>query len=194
MDGTSMATPHVSGLAALLLSYDNSLGADEVRQIIEDHAVDLGPAGWDQSYGFGRIDAHAAVDSLVPISICPVKIELPCFFVKENCGYKEYCLYVIENQPCRVRMDLCNFILETGPCRFKKEPICPKAELTCPKYEGCLKELFMQCKQELVFQPPYGDIYVKKGDPLSEPVIIKKELRHVKPLTGVRNISRKRFM
>jgi serine protease len=58
--GTSMAAPHVSGLAALLISHGVQ-GPDKVRQAIETTAIDLGPAGWDPEYGWGLIDAGAAL-------------------------------------------------------------------------------------------------------------------------------------
>ena len=54
--GTSMAAPHVAGLAALLLSVDSSLTPAEVRQHIRDGAIDLGAPGFDWIYGYGRID------------------------------------------------------------------------------------------------------------------------------------------
>ncbi len=63
--GTSMATPHVSGLAALLVSHGIT-GPDKVRKAIETTARDLGPAGWDQEYGWGLIDAHAALAAAKP--------------------------------------------------------------------------------------------------------------------------------
>jgi serine protease len=58
--GTSMATPHVSGLAALLASHGVT-GPDKIRQVMELTAKDLGPPGWDPEYGWGMIDAHAAL-------------------------------------------------------------------------------------------------------------------------------------
>jgi hypothetical protein len=61
MSGTSMATPHVSGLAALLLGEDPTLTPDEVRAYIESTARDRGAAGWDAVYGWGVIDAEAAL-------------------------------------------------------------------------------------------------------------------------------------
>src|SRR6185436_14721937 len=45
--GTSQATPHVSGLAALILSKNYQLTSDQVDQILESSALDLGPAGKD---------------------------------------------------------------------------------------------------------------------------------------------------
>lgn len=64
--GTSQAAPHVAGLAALLLSVDPTLTPAEVRQIIRDGAIDLGPPGFDIGYGYGRIDAIDALSLLAP--------------------------------------------------------------------------------------------------------------------------------
>jgi subtilisin family serine protease len=58
--GTSMATPHVAGLAALLASRGLT-DPNAIREAIEATAVDLGPPGWDEQYGWGLIDAAAAV-------------------------------------------------------------------------------------------------------------------------------------
>lgn len=58
--GTSMATPHVAGLMALLASRGIS-DPDVIRAAIESTARDLGPAGWDSEYGWGLIDAAAAL-------------------------------------------------------------------------------------------------------------------------------------
>ncbi len=63
--GTSMATPHVSGLAALLASRGVTR-PDKIREAIQQTARDLGPAGWDAEYGWGLIDAHAALAYRVP--------------------------------------------------------------------------------------------------------------------------------
>jgi thermitase len=57
--GTSMATPHVSALAALLASQGRSRANIEDR--ITRTAVDLGPNGRDPYYGSGRINADRAV-------------------------------------------------------------------------------------------------------------------------------------
>ncbi len=61
MTGTSMATPHVSGLAALILSLNPDLTPDQVRALIEQNADDLGTAGWDPYFGYGRINARRAL-------------------------------------------------------------------------------------------------------------------------------------
>ncbi len=64
--GTSQASPHVAGLAALLLSVDPSLTPAQVRQFIRDGAIDLGPVGFDIGYGYGRIDAINTLSLLTP--------------------------------------------------------------------------------------------------------------------------------
>ena len=60
-DGTSMATPHVSGVAALVFSANPTLSDDTVEQYLKETAQDLGPAGYDTTYGYGLADADRAV-------------------------------------------------------------------------------------------------------------------------------------
>ncbi|MHA2281380.1 MAG: S8 family serine peptidase [Promethearchaeota archaeon] len=55
--GTSMATPHVSGLAALVKSAFPTSNASQIETLIYDSALDLGDPGFDIYYGHGRIDA-----------------------------------------------------------------------------------------------------------------------------------------
>jgi subtilisin family serine protease len=64
-NGTSMASPHVSGLAALMLAAEPNLDLDTLEAIIRNTAIDLGAPGPDMVYGYGRIDALAAMERLV---------------------------------------------------------------------------------------------------------------------------------
>jgi subtilisin family serine protease len=64
--GTSVATAHVSGLAALLLERDPGLTPDAVQAILMRTAKDLGPAGRDDEYGAGLVDAYEALLTLAP--------------------------------------------------------------------------------------------------------------------------------
>ena len=73
--GTSLATPHGAGLAALVLSAAPSLSSEEVETIIQQSAVDLGDTGKDNKFGHGRIDASAAIS--LTISSLPVHLLLP---------------------------------------------------------------------------------------------------------------------
>jgi len=70
-DGTSMAAPHVSGVAALIIALGIT-DPDEVRSILESTAEDKGEAGWDSQYGHGLVDAYAAVEAAGPSTQRPV--------------------------------------------------------------------------------------------------------------------------
>lgn len=61
MSGTSMAAPHVAGLAALLRARYPSWTAEQVVGRITSTVVDLGPPGRDDFYGLGRVDAAGAL-------------------------------------------------------------------------------------------------------------------------------------
>jgi serine protease len=64
--GTSMAAPHVAGLAALCLSSQPAASNAEIRRILRDSAQDKGSSGWDQYYGYGRIDVGRALMTRPP--------------------------------------------------------------------------------------------------------------------------------
>lgn len=61
--GTSYAAPLFSGVVAWLFGLNPTLGPDDVIGIIKNTATDLGPAGWDQFYGWGRINFAAAANA-----------------------------------------------------------------------------------------------------------------------------------
>lgn len=58
--GTSMATPHVSAAAALVAATGITNPLD-IRNILESTALDLGPVGWDETFGYGLVDAYKAL-------------------------------------------------------------------------------------------------------------------------------------
>jgi subtilisin family serine protease len=60
-NGTSMATPHLAGVIALMKQANPDLSVVQVKQILFDTAVDLGAGGEDNDYGHGLVDALAAV-------------------------------------------------------------------------------------------------------------------------------------
>lgn len=61
MSGTSMATPHLAGVAALLLSANPNLSVAQMDSLIEITSLDLGSSGKDNTFGAGRVDAYQAV-------------------------------------------------------------------------------------------------------------------------------------
>ncbi|MCX5884980.1 MAG: S8 family peptidase, partial [Proteobacteria bacterium] len=55
--GTSMASPHAAGVAALVISIHPTYTPAQVRNAIQSSAQDLGDPGWDPEFGWGLIDA-----------------------------------------------------------------------------------------------------------------------------------------
>jgi subtilisin family serine protease len=68
-----MATPHVTGVAALIWSAYPSKTNAQVRKALEATAMDLGTAGRDNYYGYGLVQAKAALDYLknAPVDTTP---------------------------------------------------------------------------------------------------------------------------
>ena len=63
-NGTSMATPHVTGVAAIVWSNNPDCSATEVRNALKSTAIDLDVAGRDDKTGYGLVQAKAASDAL----------------------------------------------------------------------------------------------------------------------------------
>ncbi|MDV2884123.1 S8 family peptidase [Alkalihalophilus pseudofirmus] len=64
MSGTSMASPHVAGLAGLIRAMRPDLNVEQVYDVIRNTARDLGTEGHDAYYGHGEIDVANALESL----------------------------------------------------------------------------------------------------------------------------------
>lgn len=69
--GTSIATAHVTAVAALLLQAKPTLTLSEVTEALQSSAVDLGRRGRDPEFGAGRINACRAMERVTGKSICP---------------------------------------------------------------------------------------------------------------------------
>jgi subtilisin family serine protease len=63
-DGTSMATPHVSAVAALVWSYFPTCTGSQIRASLTKSALDLGTVGRDTKFGYGLVQAKAAKDRI----------------------------------------------------------------------------------------------------------------------------------
>ncbi|USO00295.1 MAG: S8 family serine peptidase [Phycisphaeraceae bacterium] len=71
--GTSFASPYTAGVAALVLSVNPSLSAAEVEDILASTADDYGVTGRDNTFGWGVVNARAAVDA----ARCEVDLAAP---------------------------------------------------------------------------------------------------------------------
>ena len=74
--GTSAAAPHVAGAAALSWSLHPDWSVDAVRHFLEENAIDMGPLGKDNVYGYGRLS--------LPVPSMPGESEKCCSF---NAGW-----------------------------------------------------------------------------------------------------------
>ncbi|MCM3124184.1 MULTISPECIES: S8 family serine peptidase [unclassified Mesobacillus] len=81
MSGTSMASPVVSGVSALILSKNPLLKPAQVESIIKKTAYDLGSKGWDSFYGHGRVDAYKAL-SVTPYPVHSLTLSTRSFTMK----------------------------------------------------------------------------------------------------------------
>ena len=79
-DGTSMATPVVAGIAAVLLQADDSLSPEDVRNILRNSSEARGSASepdisnrWNDKWGFGLVDASCALDKVLGRACTPLE-------------------------------------------------------------------------------------------------------------------------
>lgn len=75
--GTSMAAPHVAGVVALMLSVNPSLTPLQVESILSSTADDLSPAGRDSDFGWGLVNAGAAVALAQGVGLPPTPVPYP---------------------------------------------------------------------------------------------------------------------
>jgi thermitase len=98
--GTSMATPCVSGLAALIWSHCPDLTNDQIRSVIEATAKDLGDVGWDQYFGHGRIDAAAATHAASATPVLTVSANQLIFLADPTWGPQTQTILVGNDASC----------------------------------------------------------------------------------------------
>ena len=67
LSGTSMACPHVAALASLVRSVNPGMKNSDVMEYIRKSAVDLGPPGHDQLYGYGMINSAETLRQIRPV-------------------------------------------------------------------------------------------------------------------------------
>ena len=77
INGTSQATPHVAGLAAIAKSINPNITQDEFKQLLIDTSEDLGDEGYDVKYGYGLVNAQALVEKMIEntVYISPINTD-----------------------------------------------------------------------------------------------------------------------
>lgn len=84
--GTSMATPHVAGVAALVWNRVPSATASDIRDALNRTALDLGAAGRDTATGYGLVQAKAALDAFTAEPPPPPPVCTPTESVESSCA------------------------------------------------------------------------------------------------------------
>lgn len=76
--GTSFASPIAAGVAALVLSVRPAMDRDTLLNILQQNSDDLGTLGFDNSFGYGRVNAYKAVNAAMAISsdITPPQVSI----------------------------------------------------------------------------------------------------------------------
>ncbi|MEJ2212319.1 MAG: S8 family serine peptidase, partial [Anaerolineae bacterium] len=72
--GTSASTPHVAGAAALVWSAFPDYTADQVRDYLQTHALDLGSPGPDNGFGYGRLRLPEPPSAVVEAPVVPTAV------------------------------------------------------------------------------------------------------------------------
>ncbi|OBZ19137.1 serine protease [Bacillus sp. FJAT-27264] len=90
LSGTSMASPHVAALAALVRSMNPDLSNQEVMDLLMKNAIDLGTPGHDKYYGWGQVDIYktlqAASGNPVPLQLWPQHVRQQLNQLKQRMG------------------------------------------------------------------------------------------------------------
>ena len=74
MSGTSMASPHVAGVVALMVAAAPTITPDQVQQALTSSATDLGVPGRDDLFGYGQVDALRAVRAAKALTAPPAPV------------------------------------------------------------------------------------------------------------------------
>lgn len=177
LDGTSMATPLVTGLAALMWSKNTGKTNAAIKQCLIDSAVKLGAGSFDNAWGNGRVDAEAALKCVEPL-IGPLKstISPACTTsVITACGVISR---LTACPPSRINVCLPSTITRCLPSRLPVLCQASKLPVLCPVASrvpaSCGPSLIDACPSAL--DPTCGIVFSSnidcRVDPRLDPTIV----------------------
>jgi len=158
LSGTSMASPHVAGVAALVLSRNTSLTATQVGNILRSTARPLRDNPTDpvpnDRYGAGLVLAGAAVQAAAPIPrslevTCPASVVTVCPSVRLTCPSHQI---------------ICQHTFQVT-CQPSVVTICPSVALTCPSRQITCQQTF-----QVTCQPSRAVLCAVTNSPACAPV------------------------
>ena len=131
-----MASPHVAGAAALVIAHGNATTPNEVRAALQETAENLGDdIGWDEEYGWGLVDAYAALQWITEPE-CTTSVTRQCG--ESNIGECEY-----GTQTCSVE----GFWGKCIGAIYPTDEICDEKDNDCDGTvdEECQSNLCLNC-------------------------------------------------
>jgi subtilisin family serine protease len=153
-DGTSMASPHVAGVAALMLSRNGSLTADQVGNLLRSTAKPLRDTAADpvpnDRYGHGLVQAAAAVRAAAPVlrsqpiltcirsvpTLCQRSLATVCPSITTLCASQQIVCQRSVRTVCVSQQVLCPSLTVACPesqlVLCQRSVACPSAGVRCP--------------------------------------------------------------
>jgi len=112
LSGTSLAAPHINGVAALMLEACPRLSVKQVKDIMYKTAMDKGNPGKDNDYGWGVVDALAAVN--MAKANCGLRGDLNCDGVVNNFDIDPFVLALTDPAAYKLKYPNCDIM--NGDC------------------------------------------------------------------------------
>lgn len=143
-----MATPHVSGVAALVWSHFTTRTATNIREVLESTAKYLGNP---DKFGSGLIDAEAAFDFLTPSLVAA-----PSTSPSEDCLDSSLEVGMRTNKNNKVRFETCESWVINKPNRCTNVGVSETCPMTCGSCSICIDSPFR-------FRVELAGVIKKKG-------------------------------